>query len=159
MVKIYTKSGDQGSTSLYDGSRVPKSSPIIAILGDLDELNSFLGLAKCKTTIKGFYDSIADIQHQIYLISAQIASPHKSPQPLPIDTLEKQIDQIMVSLPKIYEFTTPGSNELNALFHICRTICRRTERTMQQLQEPHNNALIYINRLSDLLYAFARACQ
>jgi cob(I)alamin adenosyltransferase len=151
-MKIYTKTGDKGETSLYDCSRVSKSSDLIDLIGDIDELNSFIGIIESETLLK-------DIQIWLFDLGTIIANPKKK---FNFDInleytkiLEKEIDTITESLPKLSNFILPSNN-----IHLSRAIARRCERKMVEVNKNYThideNCLIFINRLSDYLFIIAR---
>jgi len=151
-MKIYTKTGDNGSTSLYDSTRVSKSSILIDLLGDIDELNSFIGIIDSEYLLK-------DIQIWLFDLGTIIANPTKKylfDQNLEFTSiLEKQIDIMTSELPKLINFILPSGN-----IHLSRAITRRCERKLVDCKTEYNhidcNCLIFINRLSDYLFTLAR---
>jgi cob(I)alamin adenosyltransferase len=169
-MKIYTKTGDKGQTSLFDGTRVLKSHTRVETYGTIDELNSFIGLCvSCLTNIKNqdtrikqIVEELQQIQHDLFAIGSALAMPH----PLPIvglDTrpgdFEKLIDQLTGELPELKNFILPGGSIAAAYVHVCRSISRRAERhvvTLVQKDDIEASILIYLNRLSDLFFTFAR---
>jgi len=156
-MKIYTKTGDKGETSLYDCSRVSKSSVLIDLLGEIDELNSFIGIIDSQFLLK-------DIQIWLFDLGTIIANPNKK---FNFDInqeftkiLEKEIDMMTLVLPKLSNFILPSGN-----IHLARAIVRRCERSLVNLLSNHkltiashidDNCLIFINRLSDYLFTLAR---
>ncbi len=159
---IYTKGGDTGGTSLFDGSRVSKSTLRIELSGTIDELTSALGVARCFTRTE-WKSQIKSIQHTLMIMGGEVSTPNWETYPTPItqeDTLslEELIDQYSVELPKRKTFILPGSTKPAAFLHMARTICRRAERVAVSLhaEEPLSPQLLaYINRLSDLLFVYA----
>ena len=156
-MRIYTKTGDDGSTSLYDCSRVSKSSYLINLLGDIDELNSFIGIIESEYLLK-------DIQIWLFDLGTVIANPNKKyvfDQNLEFTKiLEKEIDNMTNELPKLVNFILPSGN-----IHLSRAIARRCERRLVKLISNHNstiakhidhNCIKFINRLSDYLFTLAR---
>jgi cob(I)alamin adenosyltransferase len=165
-MKIYTKTGDQGTTGLYGGKRVPKDSPRIAAYGDVDELNAILGVARAETTHEAIRKTLAEIQSTLFTLGAQLASPKPDPK-IPVitsaqvDGLERQIDVINETLSPMRNFILPGGSKTSAFLHLGRTVCRRAERSAVHLAslpgEPVEHwVLIYLNRLSDFLFILAR---
>ena len=150
-MKIYTKTGDKGETSLYDCSRVSKSSSLINLLGDIDELNSFIGIIDSEYLLK-------DIQIWLFDLGTIIANPKKKynfdvNQEI-TKILEKEIDNMTGELPKLSNFILPSGN-----IHLSRAIARRCERKLVKLNTMSHiddNCLIFINRLSDYLFTLAR---
>lgn len=166
-MKIYTRTGDDGTTGLFGGGRVGKDDPRIECYGTIDELNAALGLAACLAP--GPIDAqIQQIQHDLFTMGAHLATPPESPSAarLPqldeamVSRLEMQIDSADAHLQPLREFILPGGAELAARLHLARTICRRAERllTRLSLDRPGINPLIltYLNRLSDHLFVAAR---
>ena len=153
-MKIYTKHGDKGLTSLYDCSRVSKSCELIDLIGDLDELNSFIGVINSN-------EKLEDLQTWIFDLSTIIANPkHKylfDKDEVIIKLLEKEIDRLTALLPKLKNFIMPSGN-----IHIARAVARRCERKLVAIKENdeythiENNCLIFLNRLSDYLFTLAR---
>lgn len=166
--KIYTRGGDQGETSLGNGARVAKSSPRIHALGEVDEANAALGLARIDADAP--VDAIlARIQNDLFDLGADLCTPiteDEKPalrivQPQ-IDWLEERIDSLTVSLPPLTSFILPAGSSSAARLHFARTVSRRAERAVVQLLEVPEEAvnrlvLVYLNRLSDLLFVLARA--
>jgi len=202
ITKVYTKTGDSGMTSLANGERVSKASLRVAAYGDVDELNSLLGLARNQlaghppgghskpfgshgkpgkvaqgklreesaSSLQSLQQLLNDIQNHLFVLGADLSTP----QPVGTDrrkdlvrriaaadvaALEEAIDHYNDSLPPLQEFILPGGSEAGALLHVARAVARRAERTAVSLSEteqlnPH--ALIYLNRLSDLLFVLAR---
>lgn len=160
-MKIYTKTGDDGTTSLLGGKRVSKSSSRICALGELDELNAWLGVLKTiPTTLRQAQGDITQIQNDIYLICAEIADARQVKKQLisgkNVKTLEKYIDELEKKLPPLKKFTIPGKDVFSAHAHLARTVCRRAERTVVALKPKNANIIPYLNRLSDLLFMLAR---
>jgi len=165
-MKIYTKTGDNGETSLCNGQRVKKSSLRVAAYGEIDELSSNIGLIQAINKDKKINKILHQIQKDLFILGAHIANPDiKTANTLPkfttknIEQLEKFIDKTSKQLPKIKKFILPGGSLLASQLHIARTICRRAERTCTTLEETEyvfQNVLPYLNRLSDLLFVAAR---
>jgi cob(I)alamin adenosyltransferase len=163
ITRVYTKSGDQGETSLVDGSRVSKADLRVASYGDVDELNSLLGLARVGLADAQFDALLGRIQNELFVLGADLATPIGTPVPRVSDNLveelEHDIDALMEELEPLREFILPGGNQLGAILHLARTVARRAERTVVALaaQEAVTDAAIrYLNRLSDLLFVMAR---
>jgi cob(I)alamin adenosyltransferase len=165
-MKIYTKTGDKGTTGLYGGARVSKSAPRISAYGDIDELNAILGVVRAETPHDAIKKALADIQTTLFTLGAQLASPKTDPKievitAAHIDSLERQIDVISESLPQMRHFILPGGGKTSALVHLARTVCRRAERAAVYLASLPGESvdhwlLVYINRLSDYLFILAR---
>ena len=169
-MKIYTKTGDQGNTSLYDGSKVSKDHLLLECIGELDELNAELGcvLASLDDSFGTIVSLVQRTQSSLFDLGALIAHPnHPEKIKLTFDEtgaltheLEMAIDEMTVPLPKLTNFILPGGNLTMAFIHKARTVCRRVERRMVALK---SNDLVldpacyvYINRLSDFLFTLAR---
>jgi cob(I)alamin adenosyltransferase len=163
ITRVYTKSGDQGDTSLVDGSRVSKADLRVASYGDVDELNSVLGMARVGLTDAQLDAMLGRIQNELFVLGADLASPAGVLVPRVseelVGALEHDIDLLMDELEPLREFILPGGNPLAAALHLARTVARRAERTVvalaagTQITEP---AIRYLNRLSDLLFVMAR---
>ncbi|MDX2196413.1 MAG: cob(I)yrinic acid a,c-diamide adenosyltransferase [Cytophagales bacterium] len=163
-MKIYTKSGDQGTTSLVNGSRVSKNHIRIEATGAVDELNSWIGLLAEYTIISDKKDILRSIQNRLFEIGSHLASEKildKLPQIklLHITHLEQEIDNMTSSLAPMKYFILPGGHKEVAFCHVARTVCRRAERNITTLHASHplnENILAYINRLSDFLFTLCR---
>jgi cob(I)alamin adenosyltransferase len=165
-LKIYTKTGDTGSTALIGGLRVSKNSPRIAAYGEIDELNSILGMVRAESGHSPIQDSLAEVQLALFTVGAQLASPKSDPNieiitSSHVDFLERQMDAMVDALPPLKNFILPGGSKTAAFLHLARTVCRRAERSMVALaglpgEVVDNWLLIYINRLSDFLFVLAR---
>jgi cob(I)alamin adenosyltransferase len=170
ITKVYTKTGDTGETSLATGERVSKASPRVAACGDVDELNSLLGLACCKIDDSGILQILQQVQNQLFVLGADLSTPQPESKDRRKDTirriaaaevesLENTIDHYNESLPPLQEFILPGGCEAGALLHVARAVARRAERSgvgLEQTEKVNPQALIYLNRLSDLLFVLAR---
>lgn len=165
-MKIYTKTGDDGTTSLFSGGRVPKHHLRVESYGTVDELNSTLGLARTMSlSPKGDAD-LARIQRQLFNLGADLATPLDASTSYVVrmdaDTvawLERRIDTLTETLPPLTSFILPGGSPGAAALHVARTICRRAERLVTQLAEQEalgEPVLPYLNRLSDYLFTLAR---
>jgi cob(I)alamin adenosyltransferase len=175
MVRIYTRTGDGGDTSLGDGSRISKSGSRVALYGEVDELNSWLGfcavaLKDLGVSVPGFSaQDIQLIQNRLFDLGAVLANPARSAelsalpaddQPFGAQDLESMIDAMEALLPPLKNFILPGGSGAAATIHLARTVCRRVERLTVALaaEEPVPSEVItYLNRLSDLLFTAARA--
>ncbi|MDR3327605.1 MAG: cob(I)yrinic acid a,c-diamide adenosyltransferase [Prevotellaceae bacterium] len=165
-MSIYTKTGDMGETSLIGGVRVSKADLRLNAYGSIDEFNSFLGLLRSKLKDADEKQFIEKIQKSLFTIGAILATPSNAKQPNNIefddsliDLTEKQIDRLQKKIPPISEFIVYGYNEISSVCHICRAVLRRAEReivALNQKEQVNKNILIYINRLSDFLFTFAR---
>ena len=161
--RIYTKTGDAGETGLVGGSRVSKGHERVEALGDVDELNAVIGLARCRPS--SIEPWLAIIQDELFQVGSEVASipgARLSFQLLEsgsITRLEEWIDEATAQLPPLKSFILPGGSELSALLHLARATCRRAERSvirLSQNSEVRNEILIYLNRLSDWLFVAAR---
>ncbi len=163
-MKIYTKSGDKGKTSLLGGKRVPKDHLRIVAYGTIDELNAHIGLVRSKIANKFTQDNLIKIQNELFSIGSNLAADSKKIKtPLltkkTIIDLEIQIDKMNEALPKLTSFLLPGGNEIVAFCHVARCICRRAERNIVKLATVENvdmKLIQYINRLSDYLFVLSR---
>ena len=165
LVKIYTKTGDDGTTGLIGGTRIKKSSTRIMAYGSVDEVNAALGvILSFKKLTKDPRDLLVKIQNDLFVVGADLANPNlanKSNRVTPemVAFLENQIDKIEKKLKPITYFILPGGDTIASYFHLSRTICRRAETIIVELSESesiNNNCLVYLNRLSDLLFVLAR---
>ena len=166
--KIYTRTGDDGTTSLVGGGRVSKHARRPSAFGEVDELNSVLGLARlhCKNgaDMAGMDAQLARIQNDLFDLGADLATAEETAPALRITTdqvtrLEQEIDAVNANLQPLTSFILPGGTELAAWLHLGRTVARRAERQMTELavEEPVNEAAMqYINRVSDLLFVLSR---
>lgn len=164
--RIYTKTGDKGETALFGGRRVPKSDLRVDAYGTVDELNSFVGLLRDSTENQHVREILAQTQHRLFTLGAHLASdPAKHPPtpdllPADITLLEQEMDAMDQELPPLKHFILPGGHTTVSVCHLCRTVCRRTERLTVALQrsgEPVDAlALQYLNRLSDYFFMLAR---
>ena len=160
LTRIYTRTGDDGSTGLGDGRRVPKTSTRIAAIGDIDELNSVLGVVRALADLPEIDPILESIQHRLFDIGGELSMPGHS---LVADgwtqRLEEWLDGLNASLPTLQEFILPGGSPAAAHCHQARAVCRRAERGLLRLsqEETVNSATLkYLNRLSDLLFVIAR---
>ena len=159
--KIYTRTGDRGETGLGDGSRIGKASLRVEAMGEVDEVNSFVGLLLTRDVPERLRAALVAIQHDLFDLGGELSIPGaRVIQEAQVQGLEAVLDGINAGLPPLREFILPGGNEPAALCHIARTVCRRAERRVVALAaaEAVNPALVvYLNRLSDLLFVMARA--
>jgi cob(I)alamin adenosyltransferase len=165
-MKIYTKTGDKGETSLFGGKRVPKDTLRIEAYGSVDELNSVIGICRSSNPAHQIDTILEEIQNDLFTLGADLATPHdanaKSIKRITNDDalrLEKHIDAIDPTLEPLKTFILPGGSRSAAMLHFARTVCRRAERLVVHLdREEHigEHPVIYLNRLSDLLFMMAR---
>jgi cob(I)alamin adenosyltransferase len=165
-MKIYTKTGDEGKTSLLGGTRVLKSHDRIESYGTVDELNSYIGLVRDQAVNEKRKDLLKEIQDRLFTIGSSLASdPEKSKVKIPdlknidIELLENEMDAMETELPEMRNFILPGGHAAVSYCHIARCVCRRAERIAIKLsQEEYVNELviIYLNRLSDYLFVLSR---
>ena len=158
--KITTRTGDSGETGLADGSRVPKTSARVCALGDVDELNSALGLLLTEALANDLREALVAVQHDLFDLGGEIAIPgHQAVTARQIARLEEGVEHWNRQLPPLKEFVLPGGTRPAALAHLARTVCRRAERSLVALAQAETlNPLgpIYLNRLSDLLFVLGR---
>ena len=165
-MKIYTKTGDEGLTSLIGGTRVPKHDLRIESYGTVDELNSYIGMIRDHDIDSNYKDILKEIQDRLFTIGAALASdPEKSKMKIPdlhlsdISLLEKEIDKMNEVLPELRHFILPGGSQAVSFCHISRCVCRRAERITVHLKSESfvdEKVVIYLNRLSDYLFVLAR---
>jgi len=165
-MKIYTKTGDTGKTSLFDGSRVEKSHPLVDIYGEIDELNSILGLAIGFVRDPNLANALTNHQRDLFALGAKLANPENKPQKEKADftlekveALEQAIDVMQAILTPLTSFILPGGSSAAASLHMARCVCRRAERKLTGLAITHHLAPLaiqYLNRLSDYLFVAAR---
>ena len=167
-MKIYTKTGDKGETGLFGGERVSKDSLRISAYGTIDELNSVIGLAITEVGDKSVKENLLKIQNQLFVVGSDLATPEdKKTKKLNIQRtpasyyadIEKMIDEYDEQLEELRNFILPGGSKGAAMLHVCRTICRRAEREVVALKNSvtiGENIIIFLNRLSDLLFVLSR---
>ena len=159
--KIYTRTGDDGTTGLGDGSRINKDSLRVEAMGDVDELNSVIGIMLTEPVPEHLIGLLTQIQHDLFNVGGEICIPgYVILQQTRIDDLEEAIDTLNDELEPLKEFILPGGSKAAAYCHLARTVCRRAERKLVEL---HRNeavtdiSLQYLNRLSDLLFVMCRS--
>ena len=163
-MKIYTKKGDKGETSLFDNKRVAKDHIRVESYGTIDELVSFIGLAKNYVEDEELYEILEGIQNKLFTLASNLATEDREEikiriEEKDIEELEKLIDKYMGKLQNPNGFIVPGTNKKSAYLHVARTICRRGERkiiTLSRVEEIDPLIVKYVNRLSDTLYAIGR---
>ncbi|GBC96068.1 Cob(I)yrinic acid a,c-diamide adenosyltransferase [bacterium HR16] len=166
-MRIYTRTGDDGTTGLLGGQRVSKDSPRVEAYGSVDELNAYLGLAMVHLrSHPRLSEMLQQIQNELFVAGAELATPVGNKVPVEpigeahVQRLESWIDELEQTLPPLRHFILPGGTAGAAILHVARTVCRRAERRVVTLYhtEPGNLHLItYLNRLGDLLFVMARA--
>lgn len=161
-MKIYTKTGDKGSTQVYldQPLRVKKSDNILDCYGTLDELNAHIGVLKCHLqTGSSHFAFLEQVQQRLFDIGFVLSASNQLDEH-EVDVLERQIDSMEASLPPLTQFILPGGGQSAAYAHVCRTVTRRAERQLVGLAEQHSvpdSCLSYLNRLSDYFFVLARA--
>jgi cob(I)alamin adenosyltransferase len=166
--RIYTRTGDAGETGLFDGTRVSKADPRVAAYGDVDELCAWLGLARTHLTPSDLADLLETIQRDLFAVGARLADPrHRIAArveksiigPARITALEAAIDRLEAPLPPLRRFILAGGTAGGGVLHVARAVCRRAERHVVALEggDVDAEAIVYLNRLSDLLFVMARA--
>lgn len=167
-MKIYTKTGDSGETGLFGGERVSKSSQRIDAYGTIDELNSFIGVVITEIKDNEIKSLLCKIQKQLFDVGSDLATPdsetnrkHKIPRITSEYYLETEIaiDHFEDKLEELKNFILPGGSKAAAYLHVCRTVCRRAERAVVELNKTINageNIIVFLNRLSDLFFVLAR---
>ena len=165
LTRIYTRGGDRGETSLGDGSRASKLDPRISAFGTVDELNAALGLVLAADGPEELWETLARVQNELFDVGADLSVPWDVADRLrveqgSIDRLERDCDRFNAALPELRSFVLPGGTEAAARLHVARTTCRRAERdalAASEQVELNPLVLVYLNRLSDLLFILARA--
>ena len=164
LTRIYTGGGDRGETSLGDGTRVPKVDCRIAAFGAVDELNSHIGLVLSAEVPDGMRDVLTRVQNELFDLGADLSVPFGVTDRLritdeQISSIEQDCDRFNADLPDLTSFVLPGGSEVAARIHVARAVCRRAEREALEAAEQmdiNQLALVYLNRLSDLLFILAR---
>lgn len=165
-MRIYTKTGDKGKTSLISGKTISKSEPIIEVLGSLDELNALIGLSCSYGMPQGISNILINIQGDLFFAGSLLANTKSALKSYnrfkdSTENLEKEIDKLNIKLPLLKNFILPGGSEEAAKMHYCRVMCRRAERNLvTHIKKTKNNKIypleMYINRLSDFFFVAAR---
>jgi cob(I)alamin adenosyltransferase len=167
-LKIYTRTGDAGETSLFDNSRVSKADARVDAYGEVDELNAWIGAARAAGVDADVAATLEAIQRDLFAVGARLADPSALiadrvtkavVTPADVQRLEEMIDRLETELPPLRRFILPGGTPAGALLHLARTVCRRAERRVVGLGDGAADAgvIVYLNRLSDLLFVMARA--
>jgi cob(I)alamin adenosyltransferase len=166
-VKIYTRTGDGGETALLGGTRVSKAAPRVAAYGDVDELNAWLGLVRASASDAELNEMLERLQRDLFAIGSRLADPTGSVADRVAKTavtadvitrLEQWIDRLEAEVPALRSFILAGGVPAGAALHVARTVCRRAERSVVALGPQHvePEVIVYLNRLSDLLFVMAR---
>ena len=165
-MKVYTKTGDAGKTSLIGGTKVEKSNYRIEAYGNVDELNAFIGLLRDQSVNESRQDILQFIQDTLFVIGSKLATtPGYDKFKLPeiedshVSKLESEIDQMSENLPELKNFILPGGHSSVSVAHVCRTVCRRTERSVLRVheEEPVEDVILkFLNRLSDYFFVLGR---
>jgi cob(I)alamin adenosyltransferase len=159
--RIYTRTGDDGTTGLADGSRAAKDSPRITAIGEVDELNSALGVLLCEALPAPVRGALAGVQHDLFDLGGELSVPgHTIIADSHVARLERALDALNEALPALEDFILPGGSHAAASAHLARAVCRRAERALVTLAREEAvpaPLLQYLNRLSDLLFVSARA--
>ncbi|MEO7727607.1 MAG: cob(I)yrinic acid a,c-diamide adenosyltransferase [Burkholderiales bacterium] len=160
LTRIYTRTGDDGTTGLADGSRVAKDAPRIEAIGAVDELNSVTGLLLCEDLPGSIRECLGGVQHDLFDLGGELSVPgHAIMSEAHSKRLEAALDACNASLPALKDFILPGGSRAASVAHVARTVCRRAERAVVALARTDTVApalLQYLNRLSDLLFVCAR---
>ncbi len=160
LTQIATRTGDDGTTGLGDNTRVPKSSLRVQAMGDVDELNSHLGLLLCERLAPGVPDLLVEVQHQLFNLGGELSIPgFELLKPEAVLQLDEALAEHNAALPRLAEFILPAGTRAAAQAHVCRTVARRAERAVVALglAEPlRDTPRQYLNRLSDLMFVLAR---
>ncbi len=161
LTKIYTRTGDDGTTGLGDGTRVPKDHPRVEAYGSVDELNSAVGqILACEGLPETLGDCLTGIQHDLFDLGGELCIPgHSMVTDAYVERLEQALDSVNSELPPLKDFILPGGGRAAAATHLARAICRRAERrvwTLATTEEIRPELPRYLNRLSDLLFVIAR---
>ena len=160
LTQIATRTGDNGTTGLGDNTRVSKGSLRVHAMGDVDELNSDIGVLLCETMSDGVRTLLVEVQHQLFNLGGELSIPgYELLKPEAVALLDAALDEHNAALPRLAEFILPAGSRAASLAHVCRTVARRAERAVVALgaEEKLNNApRQYLNRLSDLLFVLSR---
>ena len=165
-MKLYTRTGDTGETSLFGGTRARKDDPRVDAYGEVDELNAWLGLARASSIDPDLAAELEQLQRDLFALGAQLADPAEqiaarvtkaALADAEVTRLERLIDRVEAELPPLRRFILAGGAPAGAALHVARTVCRRAERRIVALDPPADPVLLrYVNRLSDLLFVLAR---
>ncbi|MFN2348495.1 MAG: cob(I)yrinic acid a,c-diamide adenosyltransferase [Thioalkalivibrio sp.] len=160
LTRIYTRTGDDGTTGLAIGDRLPKDAPRVEAMGDVDELNSVIGLLLAQSLPDEVGTALLEVQHDLFNLGGELAMPGESLMDAArVVWLEARLDAFNEALPPLEEFILPGGGQAAGLCHLARAVCRRTERRLVHLAREDAVTVVarqYVNRLSDLLFVVAR---
>jgi cob(I)alamin adenosyltransferase len=159
LTKIYTRTGDQGTTGMADGSRIDKDDMLVQAIGDIDELNSQLAVLVCHLPVM-FRESVTTIQNELFNVGAELTMGKAMITKEDINWLEHSLDELNQSLSPLKEFILPGGGLAASHCHVARAVCRRAERTLVSLNKGrsiNDNLKAYVNRLSDYLFVLSRS--
>jgi cob(I)alamin adenosyltransferase len=162
ITKVITKTGDNGTTALGDGTKVSKSDLRVCCIGEVDELNSFIGHAKIVVSDEKLVNELIEIQNNLLNLGGELSIPNNNLELLKEESIirmENIVEKMNLQLPPLKEFILPGGDEFSARLHIVRSVCRRVERSIVKLIEEENGRNIwikYLNRLSDYIFVLAR---
>lgn len=166
-MKIYTKTGDKGKTSLFGGDRISKDALRLEAYGTVDELNAHIGVARSRKPPAAIDRMLQTIQEQLFILGADLATPRtrgrekiERLQPRHVEFLERAIDDVDAQLPPLRQFILPSGSSAATELHVARTVCRRAERRIVQLAKKFDvgtTPVVYMNRLSDFLFVAARS--
>lgn len=158
--RITTRTGDKGTTGLGDGTRVSKATARVQAMGDVDELNSLIGLLLCEDLAREMQNLLRKVQHTLFDLGAELSLPGSEViSAARVRAMESAIDHYNAALPPLKEFILPGGSRTAAVCHLARSVCRRAERTVISVgaaETINPQAVIFLNRLSDLLFVLAR---
>ena len=161
LTKIYTRTGDKGTTRMGDGTEISKDSTLMEAIGTVDELNSLIGVVAATGVPAPMDEYLNLIQHRLFDLGGELSIPgHRMIEDTHAQQLEQQLDSLNGALPHLEEFILPGGASAAAACHLARSVCRRAERLLVRLSagnELNSSTLKYLNRLSDLLFVMARA--
>lgn len=167
-MKIYTKTGDKGETSLFGGERVQKNNQRINAYGTVDELNAFIGLALTEIKSDEIRNVLIDLQNKLFIVGSDLATPDTEKNKKLnitrtsedfIKKAEADIDIFTEKLDELRNFILPGGSKGSAMLHVCRTICRRAEReivALKNFEKINENIIVFLNRISDLFFVLSR---
>lgn len=161
LTRIYTRTGDSGTTGLADGSRVAKDTPRVEAIGAVDELNSALGVLLAENLPQEVRAALTDVQHDLFDLGGELSVPgHPIMSESHVTRLERELDRVNAALSPLNDFVLPGGSRAAGLAHVARAVCRRAERRLVALSHQESVSpvmLQYLNRLSDLMFVLARA--